>query len=128
MGFSQLPQEVETLLGLLSYGAGVERPGVVLGQVGTKEFGGLDDLHRGSTDVKWTVISLCSQSSPLFCQHSETGCWFYTSQLSAAPPLYADTVVSSANLMWFELCIAALLHSCLWSSKEKHLMEVGDFS
>ncbi|KAL3969338.1 regenerating islet-derived protein 4 [Sarotherodon galilaeus] len=60
MGFPQLPQEAEALLGLLGYGAGVEAPGEVLCQVNTEEFGALDDLHRGSINVKWTVISLCS--------------------------------------------------------------------
>lgn len=38
----------------------VEGPGEVLRQVDTKEFGALDDLHRGSNDVKWAVISPCS--------------------------------------------------------------------
>uniref|UniRef100_A0A3P8QSG5 Sulfide:quinone oxidoreductase, mitochondrial n=1 Tax=Astatotilapia calliptera TaxID=8154 RepID=A0A3P8QSG5_ASTCA len=69
MGFPQLPQEVEALLGLLGYGAGVEEPGEVLCQVNTKEFGALDNLHRGSINVKWTVISPCSPEfdNHLFC-------------------------------------------------------------
>lgn len=57
------------LLGLLSYEAGVEGPGEVFHQVTTKEFCALDDLHRGSIDVKCTVISLCSHEVDiqLFC-------------------------------------------------------------
>lgn len=39
MGFSQLAQEVETLLALLSYGAGVKGSGEVHRQVNTKEMG-----------------------------------------------------------------------------------------
>lgn len=57
---AQLPQEAETLLGLRSYGTIVEGPGEVLHQVDTKEPGALDNLHRGSIDVQWTVISPCS--------------------------------------------------------------------
>lgn len=51
-GLFSASQEVETLLAILSYGAGVKGSGEVLRQVNTKEFGSLDDPYRGSIDVK----------------------------------------------------------------------------
>lgn len=52
MGFPQSLQSVEMLLGVLSYGTGVEGPGEILRQVESKEFGALDDLHRRYINVK----------------------------------------------------------------------------
>ncbi|KAK3535966.1 hypothetical protein QTP70_022859 [Hemibagrus guttatus] len=60
MSLPQPSQEVETLLGLHGDGAGVERPGEVLRQVNTEEFGALDDLHFGPVDVHWRMVALCS--------------------------------------------------------------------
>ncbi|KAI4889251.1 hypothetical protein NFI96_006109 [Prochilodus magdalenae] len=51
MCLPQPSQEVETLLGFLGYGAGVEGPGEILCQVNSKELGALDDLHSGAVDV-----------------------------------------------------------------------------
>lgn len=47
------------LLGFLPYEAGVERPGEVLRQVDTKEFGLLDNLHGGAVNVQRQVVVMC---------------------------------------------------------------------
>ncbi|KAI4898649.1 hypothetical protein NFI96_026010, partial [Prochilodus magdalenae] len=52
MCLPQPAQEVETLLGFLGYGAGVEGPGEILCQVNSKELGALDSLHNGAVDIK----------------------------------------------------------------------------
>ncbi|KAK3516059.1 hypothetical protein QTP70_004014 [Hemibagrus guttatus] len=110
-------QEVETLLGFLGDGAGVARPGEVLCQVNTEEFGALDDLNVGPVDVQWRMVTLCSPevNNHLFCfLHVQRQVVGFTPGTSS---LYADlsfllmrptAVMSSANLMmWLELCIAA---------------------
>ncbi|KAK3571578.1 hypothetical protein QTP86_014149 [Hemibagrus guttatus] len=60
MSLPQPLQEVETLLGFLGDGAGVELPGEVLRQVNTKEFVALDGLHVGPVDVQWRMVTPCS--------------------------------------------------------------------
>ena len=56
----QPSQEVETLLGFLHDGGGVEGPGNVLHQVDTEELYVLHDLHRGAVDDQWLVVPLSS--------------------------------------------------------------------
>ncbi|KAK3532260.1 hypothetical protein QTP86_013900 [Hemibagrus guttatus] len=136
MGFPQPPQEVETLLGFLGDGAGVERPGEVLRQVDTEEFGALDDLHIGPVDVQWRVVTLCSPEvkNHLFSLVDIQRQVVVFTPGRCTSSLYADswfllmrptTAVSSVNLrMWLELCIAA---QSTWTDWCDHLVVSSPF-
>lgn len=50
-GLSSIFVESRELLGFLADGAGFEGPGKVLHQVNTREFGALNDGHKGSINI-----------------------------------------------------------------------------
>lgn len=111
MGSPQPSQKAETLLGFLSYGACVVGPGEVLCHVNTKEFGPLDDLYKGSIDVKGTVVALWSPEVNFFVL-SIFRDRLLTFHQSVTPlcmlTCHLLIIMSSGNLlMWFKLCIAA---------------------
>lgn len=60
MGLPQPSQEVDTLLGFLTDGAGVEGPGMVVHQGNSKKCGVLNDLHGGTIDDQWRAVTSCS--------------------------------------------------------------------
>lgn len=51
MSFPQPAQKVRTLLGFFGDVAGVDRPGEIICQVDSKEFGALDNLYCGAFSV-----------------------------------------------------------------------------
>ena len=57
MSLLQSPQEVESPLGSLSYGVGVEGPGEVLYDVDTKELGAPDNFHSCANVHRRVVTS-----------------------------------------------------------------------
>lgn len=78
-------QKLETMLGFLCYGAGLEGTREVLCQMSTKEFGALDHLHQGSVDVQWGISPWSPESSILFFSTFRN--WLCTSLLAISPPL-----------------------------------------
>lgn len=44
----------------VAFVAGVKRPSEVLHQMNTKEFGALDDVHRGAINIQQRVDVVCS--------------------------------------------------------------------
>lgn len=59
-GYLQSPPEVQALLCLLHYSAGVDGPGEVVRNVHTKKLGASDSLHLRATDERGEVVGLPS--------------------------------------------------------------------